>query len=356
MSEEQSTKKKRRPKRQRRERGRLHLTQDQRSGIFYITGTVRGSRVRESTGTSDAQAADALRVKRESELLNESIHGKKVTCTFAECVTHYLSVRDGGGSNARWLAPLVERFGDTLAKDINTQLVHAYANEQTKLSAVSKNTCIVNPVISVLRCAAGAGMCDLPVIQRYKGESPKVLGSGEAWITEFLSKSTSTKLKAWVMLVTTTGARGVDARRLRTEHVNYEQKTAYLPQTKNGDDRTLELVEPLIALLTSFDHAPDGTVFGFSRTSVANKEIAKECKRIGMAYQSTHKFGRHAIAERLLNEGWTLKEVAEAVGWRDIVTLHKRYGHLEKSRVKDKLREAASIVARGTLRVVNGGK
>lgn len=350
--QEISETKKRKAKRQRRPRGQLHCTPDKASGIYYLRGTIRGQVVRESTGTADAAIADAIRVKRESELLNESVHGKKVTSTFGDCAEHYLRVNDGG-SNRRWLPPLIAHFGDTLARDMDTTLVHAYVEKhKAHCTGVSKNNMVVNPIITVLRSAALAGLCDLPAIQRYEGESKTITGPGENWINDFLARCDRPKLKAYVMLLTTTGCRGIDGRRLRSEHVNYEAKTAYLPKTKNGDARTLELVEPLIELLKSFAHSPKGTVFGYSRTEVANREIEKCCKRIGMEFVSGHRLGRHAIAERLLDQGWTLKEVADAIGWKDIVTLHKRYGHLEKSKLASKLRDAASGVMRGSIRAV----
>lgn len=354
MQEEQ--KKRRRTKRLRRARGQLHITPDTKSGIYYITGTVRGIRVRESTGTSDAATADALRVKKETELLTESVHGRKSIATFGECVAHYLRVKDGG-SNRRYLAKLVAHFGDWKARDLTTSAVHAYAVEHhPKSTGLSRNIAVINPIITALRCAAQGGLCDFPAIQRFEGGPKKIVGPGEAWINEFLAKCQTPKIKAYVMLLTTTGCRGIDARRLRSEDIDYVKGTGFLPKTKNDDARTLELVEPLLALLKSFPHAANGTVFGYNWTGGANEAIEAECKRIGMPYHSGHKIGRHAIAERLLAQGWTLKEVADAVGWRDITTLYKRYGHLEQSRVRAKLREAAAETARGTLRVVNGGK
>lgn len=345
-----------RQKRQRRARGQLHLTQDARSGIYYIRGTVRGIRVRESTGTCDANVADALRVKKENELLQESVHGKKVTATLSECITHYLTV-NGENGFTKSLIKINADIGDTRCKDVNTTLVHQYAlREFPNFSGLSRNCRVVKPIITVMRCAAHAGMCELPVIQLFRGEHKKVTGPGDQWIEEFLERCDRPKWTAWVLLLTTTGCRGIDARRLRTENVNFEQMTAYLPKTKNGEARTLHLTRPLVELLKSFEHGRDGTLFGISNPIVANQEINKVCKRIGMPYVSNHRLGRHAIAERLLNRGWTLKQVAEAVGWKDIVTLHKRYGHLEKKPLDEKLREEAASVMRGSLRVVNGGK
>jgi integrase len=345
---------KKRKVRQRRPRGQLHLDQET-SGIWYIRGSVRGQRVRESTGTSDFAAADAIRVKREAELLEELIHGKKVVSTFAECVEHYLRVRDGG-SNRRFLPKLVREFGETKVKDLNTTVVHAYVERTLKHCAgTTKNNRVVNPIITVLRCAAQADLCDVPMIQRYEEKYKKVRGVGDNWVSEFLQRCDRPKIKAYVALITTTGCRGIDAVRLRSEHINWDDGTAFLPETKNGDSRTL-LVAPIMDLLRSFEHARDGTVFGFARPSVANAAISRICERIGMPAASSHRVGRHTFAERLLNKGYTLRQVAEMGGWDDVETLAKRYGHLEKSKVQEDTRNEAAAVMRSALRVVNGGK
>lgn len=349
MAEGQKVKKGRR---KRRERGRLHLTQESSSGIWYIRGTVRGRRVRESTGTCDAQTADAIRVKREAELLAESVHGRKVVATFAECVEHYLTMRDGGG-NRRFLAPLVTAFGHVKARDINTLFLQQYVERTIPNHAnTSKNVMVINPTVTVLRCAARAGLCDVPVIDRYEERPQKITGPGEGWLQEFMAKCDRPKILAYVLLLTTTGCRGIDACRLRSEHVNREAGTAYLPETKNGESRTLQLSPAILDLLTQFEHSPCGRVFGFSRTDVANHEISDTCKRIGVPYVSGHRLGRHAFAERLLNAGHTIQEVAKAGGWRDYVTLAKRYGHLEQSKVDEIVRNQAATVVRGGLRVV----
>ncbi len=340
--------------RQRRARGQLHLTKGS-SGIYYIRGTIRGQRVRESTGTHDAVAADAIRVKRESELLAESVHGKKVITTFAECVEHYLRVR-GGGSNRRHMRALLIEFGDVLARDMTTPRIHAYIEKhKSHMSGASKNSVIINPIIAVMRCAAHAGMCDLPVLQRYKEESAVITGIGDQWVSDFLSRCDRPKLVAYVALITTTGCRGIDACRLRSDQIDWDKGTATLPKTKNGDARTLQIA-PLMEMLRSFRHDPDGTVFGFSRTSVANDEIAKVCRRLGMEIATGHRIGRHTFAERLLNKGYTLKDVGAMGGWRDLKTLHQRYGHLEQSRLDGALRDEAAKVLRSGLKVVNGGR
>lgn len=65
-------------KRKRRPRGRLHLTKDERSGMFYITGTIiKGKRIRISSGTHSEKHAERKRAAMERRLLDEVYFGRK---------------------------------------------------------------------------------------------------------------------------------------------------------------------------------------------------------------------------------------------------------------------------------------
>lgn len=73
----------------------LKLVQRKGSDFWYLRGTVRGQSLFESTGTSDAKAAEQIRIKTEARLLAESIHGKKALVTFEEAAESYV---EAGGS------------------------------------------------------------------------------------------------------------------------------------------------------------------------------------------------------------------------------------------------------------------
>src|ERR1700686_4271322 len=65
------------------------------SALWYVRGTVRKQSVFESTGTDDKKAAEAIRIKREARLLEDSVYGKKASVTFFEAAVSYMA---GGGS------------------------------------------------------------------------------------------------------------------------------------------------------------------------------------------------------------------------------------------------------------------
>ena len=87
----------------------LRLVRRPKSPHWIIRGTVRRVRVEESSGTGDKRAAEEIRAKREAEILEQSIHGRRATCTFAEAALSYI---ESGGSK-RFLEPVLRHFGTT---------------------------------------------------------------------------------------------------------------------------------------------------------------------------------------------------------------------------------------------------
>src|SRR5262252_3774658 len=87
----------------------LRLVQRRRSPNWIIRGTLRGIRVEETTGTSNRRFAEEIRAKRESEILAQSVYGRRASCTFAEAALSYV---EKGGSK-RFLEPVVRYFGTT---------------------------------------------------------------------------------------------------------------------------------------------------------------------------------------------------------------------------------------------------
>ena len=73
----------------------LRLVKRAGSDHWYLRGTVRKQPVFESTGTDDKKAAEAIRIKREARLLEDSVYGKESSLTFFEAAVSYMAA---GGS------------------------------------------------------------------------------------------------------------------------------------------------------------------------------------------------------------------------------------------------------------------
>jgi hypothetical protein len=86
-----------------------------------MRGTVRGIRVKESTGAASKKIAEETRAKREADLLAQSIYGRRATATFAEAALSYLE--NGGnkplsrqGDRAFGTTPLAKIDRDAIDK------------------------------------------------------------------------------------------------------------------------------------------------------------------------------------------------------------------------------------------------
>lgn len=351
-------------KRQRRPRGQIHLTQDPRSLIWYATGTLKGRRIRQSLGTSSKEHAEFLRSQVEREHLEEIVHGRKAVSTFDECVEHYLKVHGSGvgDSMLRFLPKLRAEFGTLKAKDVTSLVVQAYATRSMpNTKNTSKNTAIVNPTITVLRFAAAAGLCDVPMIQRFpENDATVVKAAPQKDIDTFLASSARLPVRAIVALLTTSACRCVEALRLDWDEIDLERCQAVLPpnKTKTDEPRMIYFPQLVADLLQALkDGGQKGGPFKmWGATRTALHAIQTEFVRLKMPAYGTHQIGRHAFAERLLGQGRTLKQVQEGAGWKDIKTLSDRYGHLEQSQVADIVRESGAAMFRGGLKVVKGGK
>src|SRR6266567_4774093 len=132
---------------------------------YYMRGTVRGTSIDESTGTSDRGAAESIRIKREVELLEASIFGRKATVTFLEAVVSYMEQ----GGERRYLEPLLEHFGATPLARIDQAAIERAAKMLCPLAAASTvNRQIHTPISAILKHAHDRGWCDYKRIRRPK--------------------------------------------------------------------------------------------------------------------------------------------------------------------------------------------
>jgi hypothetical protein len=146
----------------------LRVTRRDGSRLLWITGTVRGRRIRESAGTDDPRLAEEFRATREAEIYRAAVHGARPTVTVAAAAESYLT--HAGPHSAATLARvgrLVRALGpravlaeidqrrvDTLA----AALLRPASGQTTRLREVT------TPLRAILTHAARRGWCDLPAL------------------------------------------------------------------------------------------------------------------------------------------------------------------------------------------------
>src|SRR5262245_15010878 len=91
-------------------------TKDGKSFKWQIVGTCPYTKrpIRESTRTDNRDQAETILASYLNQAKDETLHGVSGSALFAEAVTEYL---DKGGE-ARFVSPLLERFGTVRMRDI----------------------------------------------------------------------------------------------------------------------------------------------------------------------------------------------------------------------------------------------
>lgn len=336
----------------------LNLFKRAGSPHWQICGTLRGIRVRESTGTTSKPHAEAIRAQREKEILDRSVYGEAVTATFAEAVNLYLDL----GGSPRYLEPLVERWGAWRLQRITQLEVTRAAHELYPDAAAStKRRQLYTPINAVLNRAAKSQLCAPPKLTAPRVVHTVVEAPDDAWIATVLTaparralaegskgaarfQAARQRLTGVVMMMTLTGARVSEAAALRWRDVDLERGVALLPHTKSGQPRACVLPPDLIAaigdLTRSSKRAPDDAVFGYASRYSVRQALQRTADAAGVERFSCHQVGRHAFAKRMLADGATLADVAKAGGWADIAIVARYYGHLERKSVDRAVVEA----------------
>ncbi len=157
-------------------------------------------------------------------------------------------------------------------------------------------------------------------------------------LLEACRQSESPDLYPAVCLALTTGARRGEALGIEWRHVDFGRKTVHFPKTKNGDPRTLPLVEPALSLLLArfrvrridtplvFPNAPGTGPVDLKRS------WATALRRAAVEDFRWHDL-RHTTASYLAMNGASTVELAGALGHKTLAMV-KRYSHLSADHIE----------------------
>ncbi len=247
-------------------RGRYGLKVEARHGtkILYITGTVRiaGSsvRVRRSTGlnidTPGAwDAAEALRIKAEAELLDQAVYGRPAPVLFAEVAGHYIKDIDPGPADLRNLQELVSAFGQRLVAEVSRRDIEDYyrcrfVNARPQTRRRHENTLHALLAFSVRK----GYLPTLPYWERTKVKRSKGSGLVKRYLPgegELLVECAAPHLQPLFATLLVTGARVGQTVHLRKEHFVLVpgRGRIHFPKTKNGNAYTRPLHDYAVNIL-----------------------------------------------------------------------------------------------------------
>jgi integrase len=140
------------------------------------------------------------------------------------------------------------------------------------------------------------------------------------------SASRNPYFKALVVVAIETAMRRGELLGLERQYLKINNRTAYLPMTKNGDSRTVPLSTRAIATLNDLPVHISGKVFPLSETALRGL-WGRACRRAGIVVLHFHDL-RHEATSRLFEKGLNIMEVSAITGHKDPKML-KRYTHLK---------------------------
>lgn len=110
---------------------------------------------------------------------------------------------------------------------------------------------------------------------------------------------------------------------LTWENINLSRRTAYLPDTKNGEARTAPLSSRAIAVLSGLARSIDGRVFPVTANAL-KLAFERAVKRAGIEDFHFHDL-RHEATSRLAERLPNLIELASVTGHKDLRMLRRYY-------------------------------
>jgi integrase len=141
------------------------------SKYLWLAGTVRGQRIRESTGTDSPALAEEKRAAREAEVYRSDLHGAKLSRSFAEAALNYLKrgrSKDTKRRLHRFLGYLKKIGKENITCDrVNQDLLDHACDALLRPDPAGSTRLreVISPVRAVLRHAAVRGWCGLPVFE-----------------------------------------------------------------------------------------------------------------------------------------------------------------------------------------------
>lgn len=302
-----------------------------------------------SARTANRAAADEIRIKWEAEILARSIHGARATATFADAVVGYLKA----GGERRYIAPLLEHFGETPVVRVDQAAIDAAAAcIKPAAGPATRNRQVYTPISAVLKHAAKRGLCEFRQVERPREPRGRI-----AWLrpdeAERLLDACAPHLRPLVIFLLGTGARLSEALYLNWSDVNLRDRRVWFTDTKAGEARGVPLNERVWRELANLPQRP-GAVFrrpdgqAYSRRVGGGGQIdtafRAACRRAGFADQivtrlpdgkvkkawrswySAHDC-RHTWATWFYAETRDLRALMELGGWKS-ERMVMRYTHV----------------------------
>ncbi len=362
-----------------RRRNGLRVTRRTNCQNYYLTGTLKIAgktvRVRESTGIDISmpgawEAADALRLQKEMEIVDRIVYRRPPSKPFETVVGDYLARRDYSLTVQRSANDLAKAFAGIPVGDLDRERIEAFYNK--RFVGLARTTRRRHEIVlhSILKLAVEQRILnEVPywnrVPQRYmKGSAiSKRFLPGEI---ELLIECAAPHVKPVIAVLYVTGARVSQTLFLKREHFILERGRGQVsfPNTKNGHSYVRPLhdyaVDQLwIWLLRRRDRHPEMFLTNhrrpYARRAEGNGQFwmgfrtprdmaARELERRGyperaqLMRQATPHWLRHNFANTLRQvHGLDARAIAEAGMWECVDVVTRTYMSDAEGTIREKI-------------------
>lgn len=227
---------------------------------------------------------------------------------------------------------------------LTTRLFEQYRDrrlETVSASTVKRELGLLHSVIESVR--KSHGMVENPISDVRRptvndARDVRLHGDEAGLLLEACEGALNKWLVPAVLIALETAMRRSELLALRWEHVNLEEKTAFLTDTKPSKDKIVSRTVPLsslaVAVLDGMEKPADGRVIGTTADGLKHA-FERARSRARMEHFNFHDL-RHEATSRLFERGWGIMEVAAVTGHQDLQML-KRYTNLRASDLAKKM-------------------
>jgi integrase len=322
------------------------LTIRKRGKKYHIRGTIRvGKQTRlvkeHSCGTDRREVAEAYRSKLEADIRNELLYGRDgrtQSLTIADALLRYMERPGGVASYDVWRLDEINRLvGDRpIAK-----AAHAWSEfKRLRCGGLSPATvqrfrAIFQAAINYLANEEGFDAPALPKRKPYERDNKKRVRWETNERADRLIACYTEHARPIAVTLRWQGLRIGEALRCGWAHVNWQNNSLFIPESKNGEQRTISLHKKvrvvLHKLFVSRGSPSEGRIFLTNRGkpyrdtrndkvpsgSPIKKAHATACRRAGIDDFHVHDW-RHHWASHCVMAGIDLETIRQEGGWKSL--------------------------------------
>lgn len=303
-------------------------------GVWHVSGTIAGERIRRSLGTRDEETAQGLKADLESNLWKRSQYGDEAVRTFEEAAINYLKNggKGGAGGDGTYLPKVLKYFKGRVIGSIKPAELRSMANAiYPGRAPATKNRQAIVPARAVIMHAHDLGWCGAIKVKQFDvPKSRKHKPVDRKWMVAFMAEADASKLphlSALVLFMHETGTRVSEAIRIEGQNVDLSSGLVLLEKTKTDELVTRQLTAEISARLSHLGLVEGERVFGYTDPKAVNRVIKRVAGRAGIVKASTHSAGRHSFATNAMAAGAKMKDAMEAGGWKSAKLFMETYVH-----------------------------